>query len=76
MDIQAFVQHQERDRKPFLMDDPEVDGLVSTLSQSQSFLVYKLPSWQFEMFASVSDDQSHPSATNTSSGAGESPGAL
>lgn len=29
MDIQAFVQHQERDRKPFLMNDPEVDGLVS-----------------------------------------------
>ncbi|XP_026281880.1 homeobox protein PKNOX2 isoform X2 [Frankliniella occidentalis] len=28
MDIQAFVQHQERDRKPFLMDDPEVDGLM------------------------------------------------
>lgn len=30
LDIQAFVQHQERDRKPFLMNDPEVDGLVST----------------------------------------------
>jgi hypothetical protein len=29
MDIQAFVQHQERDRKPFLLNDPEVDGLVS-----------------------------------------------
>jgi hypothetical protein len=29
MDIQAFVQHQERDRKPFLVNDPEVDGLVS-----------------------------------------------
>ncbi|CAG2065487.1 unnamed protein product, partial [Timema podura] len=28
MDIQAFVQHQERDRKPFLLNDPEVDGLV------------------------------------------------
>ncbi|XP_021940659.1 homeobox protein PKNOX2-like isoform X2 [Zootermopsis nevadensis] len=28
MDIQAFVQHQERDRKPFLMNDPEVDGLM------------------------------------------------
>lgn len=28
MDIQAFVQHQERDRKPFLANEPEVDGLV------------------------------------------------
>lgn len=28
MDIQAFVQHQERDRKPFLINDPEIDGLV------------------------------------------------
>ncbi|XP_067128279.1 homeobox protein PKNOX1-like isoform X2 [Centruroides vittatus] len=28
MDIQAFVQHQERDRKPFFSEDPEVDGLM------------------------------------------------
>ncbi|KAJ9585316.1 hypothetical protein L9F63_002901 [Diploptera punctata] len=28
MDIQAFVQHQERDRKPFFVNDPEVDGLM------------------------------------------------
>lgn len=28
LDIQAFVQHQERDRKPFLLNDPEVDGLM------------------------------------------------
>ncbi|XP_043262608.1 homeobox protein homothorax-like isoform X3 [Colletes gigas] len=28
MDIEAFVQHQERDRKPFLINDPEIDGLV------------------------------------------------
>lgn len=27
-DIQAFVQHQEQDRKPFFSDDPEVDGLM------------------------------------------------
>lgn len=32
MDIQAFVQHQERDRKPFLINDPEIDGLVSLLN--------------------------------------------
>lgn len=31
MDIQAFVQHQERDRKPFLINDTEIDGLVCTL---------------------------------------------
>ncbi|PSN51770.1 hypothetical protein C0J52_05257 [Blattella germanica] len=31
MDIQAFVQHQERDRKPFFVNDPEVDGLVSKM---------------------------------------------
>jgi hypothetical protein len=29
VDIQAFVQHQERDQKPFLINDAEVDGLVS-----------------------------------------------
>lgn len=28
MDIQAFVQHQERDRKPFLVNDAEIDGLM------------------------------------------------
>ncbi|XP_039298141.1 homeobox protein Meis1 [Nilaparvata lugens] len=28
LDIQAFVQHQERDRKPFLVNDSEVDGLM------------------------------------------------
>ncbi|KAL1117726.1 hypothetical protein AAG570_004041 [Ranatra chinensis] len=28
MDIQAFVQHQERDRKPFLINDAEIDGLM------------------------------------------------
>jgi len=32
MDIQAFVQHQERDRKPFLINDTEIDGLVSVLN--------------------------------------------
>jgi len=31
MDIQAFVQHQERDRKPFLINDTEIDGLVCVL---------------------------------------------
>lgn len=34
LDIQAFVQHQERDHKPFLMNDPEVDGLVRILFAS------------------------------------------
>ena len=34
MDIQAFVQHQERDRKPFFVNDPEVDGLVSNIIYS------------------------------------------
>uniref|UniRef100_T1IS95 Homeobox domain-containing protein n=1 Tax=Strigamia maritima TaxID=126957 RepID=T1IS95_STRMM len=28
VDIQAFVQHQEQDRKPFFSDDPEVDNLM------------------------------------------------
>ncbi|XP_014258821.1 homeobox protein PKNOX2-like isoform X2 [Cimex lectularius] len=28
MDIQAFVQHQERDHKPFLVNDAEIDGLM------------------------------------------------
>lgn len=37
MDIQAFVQHQERDRKPFLLNDPEVDGLVSKKVKWKSY---------------------------------------
>lgn len=28
VDIQAFVQHQEKDRKPFFSDDTELDGLM------------------------------------------------
>ncbi|XP_065226530.1 homeobox protein PKNOX2-like isoform X2 [Planococcus citri] len=28
MDIQAFVQHQEKDKRPFLTNDAEVDGLM------------------------------------------------
>lgn len=32
MDIQAFVQHQEKDKRPFLTNDAEVDGLVSIYS--------------------------------------------
>ncbi|XP_043215039.1 homeobox protein PKNOX2-like [Amphibalanus amphitrite] len=27
-DVQAFIQHQQRDRKPFLIDQPEVDQLM------------------------------------------------
>ncbi|XP_053621840.1 homeobox protein PKNOX2-like [Plodia interpunctella] len=27
-DLQAFVLHQRRDRRPFLVDDPEIDGLM------------------------------------------------
>ncbi|KAJ2943281.1 hypothetical protein O0L34_g12087 [Tuta absoluta] len=27
-DLQAFVQHQRRDRRPFLADEPEIDGLM------------------------------------------------
>lgn len=38
MDIQAFVQHQERDRKPFLINDTEIDGLVSVFY----ILLYKM----------------------------------
>ena len=29
VDIQAFVQHQEVDKKALFVDDPELDGLVS-----------------------------------------------
>ena len=29
VDIQAFVHHQEQDRKPFFSDDSELDSLVS-----------------------------------------------
>lgn len=43
MDIQAFVQHQERDRKPFLINDPEIDGLVSLLNNLiLKYLYYNL----------------------------------
>jgi hypothetical protein len=29
VDIQAFVQHQEQDQKPFFSEDPELDSVVS-----------------------------------------------
>lgn len=32
-DLEAFVQHQERDRKPFLANDAEIDGLVIILQK-------------------------------------------
>jgi hypothetical protein len=28
IDIQSFVQRQEKDRKPFFSDDPDLDNLV------------------------------------------------
>ena len=28
IDIQAFIQHQERDRIPLLVNEPEIDGLM------------------------------------------------
>lgn len=28
-EIAAFIQHQQRDGKPFLSDDPDVDAMVS-----------------------------------------------
>ena len=34
VDIQAFVHHQEQDRKPFFSDDPDLDNLVG---YSESF---------------------------------------
>lgn len=37
LDIQAFVQHQERDRKPFLSNEPEIDGLVSNNRALETF---------------------------------------
>ncbi|KOB52315.1 putative Homeobox protein PKNOX2 [Operophtera brumata] len=27
-DLQAFVQHQRRDTRPLLLDEPEIDGLM------------------------------------------------
>lgn len=36
MDIQAFVQHQDKDQRPFFTNDDEVDGLVSVLRVSSS----------------------------------------
>lgn len=38
MDIQAFVQHQERDRKPFLVNDAEIDGLVGRMDLFSGYL--------------------------------------
>lgn len=40
MDIQAFVQHQEKDKRPFLTNDAEVDGLV--ILQNIFFYFYTL----------------------------------
>lgn len=38
VDIQAFVQHQEKDRKPFFSDDTELDGLVSITVPSYQYI--------------------------------------
>ena len=40
-DVQAFIQHQQRDRKPFLIDQPEVDQLVSQASQCGGITITK-----------------------------------
>lgn len=40
-DLQAFVQHQRRDRRPFLVDDPEIDGLMIKSIQVRSFRMYE-----------------------------------
>lgn len=39
---QAFVQHQERDRKPFLANDSEVDNLVSVFHFLFCFVIHFL----------------------------------
>lgn len=47
MDIQAFVQHQERDRKPFLANEPEIDGLVRIIvAVAQNMLNDERPRWR------------------------------
>ena len=37
VDIQAFVQRQEQERKPFFSDDPELDGLVGRNGSTANF---------------------------------------
>jgi hypothetical protein len=65
--FQAFVQHQERDRKPFLANDPEVDGLVR-IDGSFSHVVrsdekdFDLKGWLL-----FSDDKGDSSFTNSPS---------
>lgn len=77
MDIQAFVQHQERDRKPFLANEPEIDGLVSEifkfLNLSRQVIwttdayYTKHPKTVREILFFFIDDKSYPSAEDTPS---------
>lgn len=39
LDIQAFVQHQEKDKRPFLTNDAEVDGLVSNFPPGENLIL-------------------------------------
>jgi hypothetical protein len=41
LDIQAFVQHQERDRKPFLANEPEIDGLVMRQTSNDQMQIHR-----------------------------------
>ena len=36
-DIRAFVQHQEKDKRPILTNDAEVDGLVRITFSSKAY---------------------------------------
>lgn len=67
LDIQAFVQHQERDRKPFLANEPEIDGLVSV------WWLFLGSLWWCYWF---SDDKGHTGAEDTPAGAGEGAGTM
>ena len=42
MDIQAFVHHQEQDRKPFFSEDPELDNLVNTVLVITRSIFFKI----------------------------------
>lgn len=70
MDIQAFVQHQEKDQRPFLTNDDEVDGLVSD-EKLEDFR--KLGFWKSNYYL---DDKSYSSPENTLTWAGKSARAM
>ena len=68
-DLQVFIQQQQRDKKPFLSDNPEANELVRLVNSQPSNLRYA-------KHFGLSDDQVNTSPAHPPPGAGEGSGAV